>query len=493
YEPKPDLTAKLAAQPAAAAAASAVPVPAAAIPAGPPPAARRRRLRRPRPRSCHPRSSAVAAPPPAPAARRRRCRRRCRRRRSRLRRPPWLRATAPLQCLHCATTDVNVAMPFDKGEPASASKPDKRAIFSQAPRLGDPFTEAPAHQVQPPAGLDEVEELRAALQEAQNQLRRQERRQRTYSITTQADLAATKLDGMPATLWFNHLRMFQDEDDATWVNMKDLLQMHYGNDNEFMETSRRLQRLTQTGSVMEYTAQFNVLSFLLEGALSSRALTTQYFNNLADYVKRAIAAVPGNLDDLGVCQRAALQFDAATRQTRYGHQDWSNCQSRPDQQRWHIASDRPHLDARRPPVHHDARTPSAHHGRTMAPRMRDAHSTCSRDTPPLQTSYVIGAASQKHNSPLNPCKFCSSPVHFPSDCPLIPADLHAHASANIERMNANSGSTPRDSSNPSGCTTTSNAHALHSGCQPHQAQTYSTRSRAFCSVLHSGTDLPVPH
>ncbi|KAG5462879.1 MAG: hypothetical protein BJ554DRAFT_3084, partial [Olpidium bornovanus] len=162
-----------------------------------------------------------------------------------------------------ASADIDPAF----GEQASASKPDKSAIFPQAPRLGDPFTETPTYQVQPPAGLNEVEELRAALQEAQNQLRRQERRQRTHSyqnpmqgllsndslklvfaeinkfngrgltiatdlrlfvtkmerffklsctgVTTQADIAATKLDGTPATLWFNHLKTFQDEDDAT--------------------------------------------------------------------------------------------------------------------------------------------------------------------------------------------------------------------------------------------------------------------------------------
>lgn len=203
-------------------------------------------------------------------------------------------------------------------------------------------------------------------------------------------LAENKLTGTLETLWFSHQETI---DDPSWESMKELLRLHFANDFETLEAHRKLRALRQTGTVQQYTAQFNTLAALLHDSVGDQALLLQYAENLSDVVRKSIATVPGNVGSLHSCQSAALQFDAFTRATT---------EKRPS-----------------------ALNTTASKGQgTAKTRGRGGNRGAKRGGDRKDRE------SQANRKPKYPCKFCRSADHFPSDCPLIPADLHAIARQN---------------------------------------------------------------
>ena len=205
-------------------------------------------------------------------------------------------------------------------------------------------------------------------------------------VDLQVVLAENKLTGSAESLWFAHVDAGGLE---TWSELKRLLHLHYSNQFEVLEATQKLKALRQSGSVQEYTTQFNTIASILGPETGDHARLIMYLDNLSDAVRKAIVAVPGNASSLLACQGAALQYDAFTRLS------------------------------------------------TATTSIKASALTANSDNAGKNQSKAKKTQSQNNKgkdkgpkAPRYPCKFCRANDHFPSDCPKIPAELHELAKRN---------------------------------------------------------------
>ncbi|KAG5457033.1 MAG: hypothetical protein BJ554DRAFT_3066 [Olpidium bornovanus] len=263
-------------------------------------------------------------------------------------------------------------------------------------------------------------------------------------------LAENKLAGSAEALWFAHLEAGQD---GSSQSLKDLLKLHFGSDHESIDTHRKLRALRQTGSVKTYTTQFNTLVALLGNPLShspslQQSLLLQYLDNLAEPVRKAIIVVPGNVATLHACQTAAIQYESFATANAHNKSTMPSSMASTASSSFSAT----HQDS-------ESQSRSRNTARYNQCRQRGGSRRGSSGSGGQQRQQNRNSQRQTNQSrPRNPCKFCLSLDHFPSDCQLIPASLCAATACN--QQHRDQPRTPRATTATTDDTSPSSSHEL---------------------------------
>jgi hypothetical protein len=181
---------------------------------------------------------------------------------------------------------------------------------------------------------------------------------------------------------------------ATWESFKTALRANYGPVDQVRNSSKALMKLQQTGTAVDYTAQFNVLAVDLEW--NAAALMDRFEDGLSSKIKLAKVNYPAPAT-LHTLQTLAVTLDQLIRGVE---DEIKGAAPRP-------AHHQPHVVPRL--VNHQAPGPAANDAMDL-----DAMNAAPRPRAPL-TAEEKG---RRYRERL--CMYCASPTHLRINCPIAP-------------------------------------------------------------------------